>query len=29
MTENMGTVLIVDDNLANLQLLESILQERG
>jgi len=29
MTENKGTVLIVDDTPANLQLLESILQERG
>lgn len=29
MTENKGTVLIVDDTPANLQLLESILQEKG
>jgi CheY-like chemotaxis protein len=29
MAENRGTVLIVDDTPANLQLLESILQERG
>ena len=29
MAENKGTVLIVDDTPANLQLLESILQERG
>ena len=29
MTDNNGTVLIIDDTPANLQLLESILQERG